>query len=262
MILLGLILVYIGLAIGLYYFFAKGDRGAKEPRSALIAACLFGFVATIAAGELNAAFVSKEVIELIGSEGTVIPPFVELIKAGLTIGLIEETVKFLPLAIFMYGKKYFNENTDGVKYFAMAGMTFGVIESILYTLTLGSGVGIMRVIIAPFLHAGFTALAGMGLIRFKLKRHNIFYLIAGLGSAIILHGAYDFFLFSAQSWYILCALAIAVLVNIIPFRYFINARKADEKLGLSAVGENRFCRNCGQPNFDRHLYCVHCGQKS
>jgi len=56
---------------------------------------------------------------------------------------VEELVKFIPFAIFIYKKNYFNEFTDGIIYFAIVGLSFGAIETLLYSL---SGAGLATII--------------------------------------------------------------------------------------------------------------------
>lgn len=224
---------YVLLALFLSRYFTRGDRGEPEPRRALRNACWFGVIATLFAGGLNSQFLPSGVIAFLDGNGAPQPSLEILLIASLMVGVIEESIKFIPLAIYIYPKKYFNEVTDGVIYFGLAGMWFGVIESIMYTLTYGPEVGLQRIIIAPFLHAGFSALAGMGLAKFKVARRNPLYIVLGFGTAIFLHAAYDFFLFSQIPLLTVAALGIALAVNLGPFRYFRNARKHDEKLGLS-----------------------------
>jgi len=253
--------VYVLLALWLYRYFVKSDRGAKEPVKALRAACWFGVLALVIAGVGNAFLLPDELNNFIDFPDAPNPGLTTLIMGSLMIGVIEESAKFIPLALFLYPKKYFNESTDGVIYFGMAGMWFGVLENIMYALSGGVGVGILRIIMTPFLHAGFSSLAGMGLIRFKLTR-NPLNLVMGLGTAILFHGVYNFFLFSREPILILPAVALAILVNLGPFRYFKHARSLDEKQGLSAVGANKFCRKCGRPNPKGNLYCTFCGKKT
>jgi RsiW-degrading membrane proteinase PrsW (M82 family) len=252
---------YILLAYWLYSYFARSDRGPKEPVGALRAACWFGVGAVIAAGVLNQLLVPKEVIEFVGAENPVTPPLATLVQGVMTISLIEETLKFVPLALFIYKKGYFNELTDGVVYFALAGIWFGSIESIGYASLYGGEVGLMRLIIAPFLHAGFTALAGIGLIRYKLVRRR-WYVIAGwFALAVVLHALYNLSIFLSGGA-ILIALLIALAVNLGPFYFFKKAQRADELRGMSAVGVNKYCRNCGLPNPEGFLFCTRCGKKT
>lgn len=257
-----IVYAYIGLAIWLNRYFYTRDRGGKEPAYAIRNACLFGVGAVIAAGSLNAILVPRAIFEAIGNPELVRLPVSQLLTGALLIGVIEESVKFVPLALYIFRKRYFDELTDGVVYFALCGMWFGVIESLMYTFEYGAGVGVMRLVMAPFLHAGFTAIAGIGLIRFKLLGHKKHTIIIWFGLAILLHAAYDFFLFMREPLFALMALAIAIYVNLRPFYFYRMTQKADEKMGLSAIGDNSVCRSCGQANPKRDLFCTQCGRKT
>lgn len=232
-IMLYLIGAYVLLALFLSNYFMRNDRGEPEPRRGIRNAAWFGVLAVLAAGYLNSAFLPREVLVFLEGTGAPQPSFETLLQASLTVGIIEESLKFIPLALYILPKRYFNEVTDGVVYFAIAGMWFGVIESITYTLTYGTEVGLQRIIVAPFLHAGFSALAGMGLAKFKVASRNPLYIVIGFGTAIFLHAAYNFFLFTQIPLLSLAALGIAVAVNLGPFRYFKKARRHDERLGIS-----------------------------
>lgn len=257
-----IVYAYIGLAIWLNRYFYTRDRGAKEPKYAIRNACIFGVGAVLAAGSLNAAIVPRAIFEAIGNPELIRLPISQLITGALLIGIIEETVKFVPLALYIFHKRYFDELTDGVVYFALCGMWFGVIESVMYTFEYGAGVGVMRLVVAPFLHAGFTAIAGIGLIKYKLLGHKSYQIIVWFGLAVLLHAAYDFFLFMREPLFALLALGIAIYVNLRPFYFYRMTQKDDERMGRSAIGDNKICRSCGRPNPERNLFCTDCGQKT
>lgn len=241
-------------------FIVKADRGSKEPRGALFGAAGFGVLAVIAAGTLNEIFVPTHVLDQLGTPEGINVSTAMLAQAALTIGIIEESLKALPLAFFIYKKKYFNELTDGIIYFGIVGLTFGVIEDFLYALEFGGGVGVMRVIFSPYLHAGFCAIFGMYLAQKKVLNKPWSIVFLGFAGAVLAHAAFDFALFMGNGWSILGALAITVTVNVLLFVFFQKAKKIDEQAGRSAVGINRFCRNCGRPNPELYLFCIYCGK--
>ncbi len=255
------VIAYLGLAYWLYRYFVSNDRGAKEPINALRLACAMGVVATIFAGTLNEHFLPESLLYYLDT-GFGKPEATVLFTSALMVGIIEESLKFIPLAFLIYRKPYFNETTDGIVYFGLCGMWFGAIESIGYTVAFGPKVGILRLILAPFLHAGFSALAGWGLARYKVQKTTLLVPVVLFLSAILAHGLYDFFAFTGTAITALLVLAMAIAVNATVFVLFKKARASDEKLGISAIGVNKFCRNCGQPNPDKNLYCNHCGQKA
>ena len=255
MLLFVLLLIFIGVAVGLAWFLISHDRGAKEPIAMLWLALGLGFL-----GAVVASFV----------EGWLIPashllpgtPYGTLLVTSLSIGVIEEGCKFLPLAFLIYKKPYFNEHTDGVIYFALAGIGFGLPENILYTLQFGTKTGAVRLVMTPFFHAATTGLVGYYLVKRKLAGQSPLGIWLPLAGLMALHGLYDFGLSSGSTLYIIGSLLITLGLSIGLFMAFLRASQRDQDRGLSAVGHNAFCRSCGYPNPQHHLYCVHCGKNA
>ena len=251
------------IAIVLFiHFIIKRDRGHKEPRSALFAAMGFGVLAVLLAGELNSIFIPREIFEAIQSKTSGTLPGSTLFISAMKVGVIEETLKILPLTLFIYRKSYFDELTDGIIYFGITALTFGILEDISYTIQFGAGVGIFRIIISPYLHAGFTILFGMYLVQHKVLKRPWLVVLAGYLAAVFSHGIYDYFAFSGGVLGIISVLVITVSLNVGLFVFYRRAQKIDESRGQSAIGINKFCRNCGKPNPKRLLYCSSCGKHS
>jgi RsiW-degrading membrane proteinase PrsW (M82 family) len=246
-------LVFIGLAVGLVWYFLAHDHGEKEPIGALWIAAGFGFLGIIIAGFLETHVLPANFVNSIHSTSSLVIP-------ALLIGIIEESAKFLPLAFFIYKKRYFNEHTDGVIYFAIAGLGFGLPENILYTIQYGSKVGISRILLTPFFHAAITSFIGYFLIKAKLREISLKLVGVILIVAMLLHGIYDFGLLSGVMLYTVISLMITVVMAASMFLFFMRATEIDQDEGLSVVGNNSFCRHCGKPNPSHQLFCTHCGQ--
>ena len=250
-----LILIFIALAIALVVFLLKNDRGEKEPVYAIWMAAGFGFL-----GAVSAAIIEKALIPLSSTKvGTPLP---HLLFTFLGIGFIEESLKFLPLAIVLFPKKYFNEHTDGIIYFAIAGLSFGLPENILYTMQFGTKTGVGRLIMTPIFHAALTSMAGYYLIKAKLAKKNPFTIWPIFLAAVILHGLYDFGLTSGTTLFIYMSVIITIALSANFFNLFFKAQELDEDMGLSAVGHNEYCRACGFKNSQHYIYCTHCGQRA
>ena len=247
-----LIIGFIGIAGGLAWYLLANDRGEKEPIGPLWLAVGFGLAGGVAAAFIEASFVSTENLQGGAALGAVF-------GAAMAVGLIEELCKFLPLGAWLYRKRYFNEHTDGVIYFALAGLGFGLPENILYTLQFGAQAGLGRVLLTPFFHAAITGTVGYFLVRQKLNRRPLYMVSVPLVSAIVLHGLYDFGLASGRPWLMAGSIVITLLLSGGIFVLFLRAGQLDQDEGKSAVGHNAFCRSCGQPNPKHHLYCVRCG---
>lgn len=248
-----LLLVFVALAVALVWFLVSRDHGEKEPVIALWMAVGFGLIGGVLAAWLEAHLLSRSSL-MPGA------PLGAMFTSALAVGVIEESCKFLPLSLVLYKKRYFNEMTDGVIYFALAGLGFGLPENILYTLQFGTHTGLMRALLTPLFHAGATALVGYFLIKQKLAHKSPFMVAIPLGAMMLLHGLYDFGLLSQVPLYTVISLLITLGVSAALFLLFFRASEHDREAGRSYVGHNSFCRSCGFPNPKHHLYCIHCGQ--
>ncbi|MCA9327267.1 PrsW family intramembrane metalloprotease [Candidatus Saccharibacteria bacterium] len=247
------ILLFFGLAGFLTWYLLAKDRGEREPAGALWIALGFGFLAVIGAAFLESALLPEDILTSSGVTAS---------NAGsmLLVGIIEESLKFVPLAFYIYRKRYFNEHTDGILYFALAGIGFGLPENILYTVGLGTGAGIGRLILTPFFHAATTAIPGYYLAKTKVEHRSMKSVFVAFGAVLLLHALYDFGLASGLAILVIVSLVITLLLSINLFRLGAIAKADDQAMGLSVVGTNTFCRSCGYPNPEHKLYCQHCGK--
>jgi RsiW-degrading membrane proteinase PrsW (M82 family) len=253
--LLLILLVFTCIAGGLAWFLVSHDHGQKEPILALWFAFGLGSLGAIAAYFIENQFLSASSL----NPGT---PAGTLLGATMLVAVIEESCKFLPLAFLIYKRKFFNEHTDGVIYFALAGLGFGLPENILYTLQGGTQTGLTRLFFTPIFHATTTAIVGYFLAKRKLAHRSPWIVIVPLAGAILLHGFYDFGLLSDKPAFAYLSILITLCLTGNLFFLFSRATSHDQDIGLSVVGHNSFCRSCGWPNPKHHLYCVHCGKNA
>lgn len=251
-------LIFILIACLFIVFIVKKDRGQREPTGALFAAMGFGFLAVILALILNGIFVPQELQDSIG-KGFITLSNSQLLISAITIGVIEESVKALPLGLYLYKKPYFNEFTDGVIYFGISAMTFSLVENVVYLIQFGNAVGLSRIVFLSFLHASFSAVFGLTIIYRKLLNKPFWFMIIGFLISVLLHSMYDFLSFKG-GWAIIIIFLMATILNVSLFIIFRKAQKADEARGLSAIGKNKFCKQCGKPNPKQLLYCSYCGK--
>lgn len=250
-----ILLVFVLIAVGLAWYFISQDRGEREPVGALWLAFGFGFAGGVAAAIVEKLFIATKDL----APGSPLPV---ILMASLAVGVIEEACKFIPLSLFLYSKRYFNEHTDGIIYFALAGLGFGLPENILYTLQFGATTGLSRVLMTPFFHAATTGLVGFFLIKGKLARQSRAQSWLVLLLTMVLHGLYDFGLASGVSIYVVLSVSITLTLSGLLFWLYFRAVELDQQLGLSAVGHNSFCRNCGHPNPEHNLFCACCGRRA
>jgi RsiW-degrading membrane proteinase PrsW (M82 family) len=250
-----ILLIFVLIAAGLAWYLIAEDHGEKEPIGALWLAFGFGFGGGIVAALIENAFIPVKDLNPIS-------PLPIILLTSLAIGVIEESCKFIPLSLFLYPKRFFNEHTDGLIYFALAGLGFGLPENILYTLQFGASTGLSRILLTPFFHAATTGIVGFFLIRAKLAKRSRAQSWLILAAVMLLHGLYDFGLASGVTIYVIASISITLTLSILLFLFYFRAVELDQRLGLSAVGHNSFCRNCGHPNPEHNLYCAHCGQRA
>jgi len=252
MLLIVIVFIFVLIAIGLTWFFLAKDKGTKEPVSALWIALGFGLLGAVAAG-----FVESLIIPIKALSGG---PIGEVLLASLGVGIIEEFFKFVPLALFIYHKSYFNEHTDGVIYFAIAGLGFGIPENILYSVQFGAHAAILRLFLTPIFHAATTGFVGYFLIKSKIDHKPLYKTGLALAFAMVIHGLYDFGLSSGNTIFAIMSFMITFGMSVGLFILYARATELDKEQGLSVVGNNSFCRSCGTNNPNHNLYCAHCGK--
>ncbi len=245
-ILLLLSLTFIVAWVGfLLWLFIKTDKGAKEPAGAMWAAFGFG-VLSVGIALLLEKLLLKDSI----STGT------DIFLMTMSVGVIEEAAKFLPLAFFLYKKPYFNEHTDGILYFGIVGLTFGVLEDFIYLYsiftshnTASSIVGVVRVSILFLFHVAGTAMIGYYLAKSKVQRKSLWQPAIAFSIIAFLHGLYDFILFymsykaitgsgsDAEAGVMVLLLIVAFIVSLLFgacfFLYYRRAKQWDASVGLA-----------------------------
>src|SRR5476651_505345 len=97
-----IILSFIGLACLLVWYLLHHDHGRKLPVEVLWVAAGFGLLALIAAGLLEFVILPKT---LLTAPLTI--PLGQRFLSFMLVGILEELVKFIPLALFIRHKVYF-----------------------------------------------------------------------------------------------------------------------------------------------------------
>ena len=123
-----------------------------------------------------------------------------LLYTFIGIALVEEYFKFLVLTKYSFKRECFNEPMDGIVYGVIASMGFALIENIIYVFgntEQSFFVAIMRMFSAIPAHALMGVIMGyyVGKAKFDINNRKTL-ILKGLLGAILLHGAYDYFLFS------------------------------------------------------------------
>lgn len=173
----------------LYYFYVK-DQYEKEPGQMLLRAFALGSLAVVPVVFFELRLNIFDLAEM------------DYLKASYTAfvvaGLVEEGFKFFIFWFFMWKNKNFNETYDGIVYSVFISLGFATTENIGYVLLSGYHTAFIRSITAVPAHALFGVTMGyyLGKARFADEKRKMKYLILGFVVPIILHGIYDFILFS------------------------------------------------------------------
>ncbi len=184
------------------------DQLNKEPVKMLVLTFLFGILSVLPA----------ILLEIFG--GKLLGEINSLPKAWfqafIVVGLSEELAKYFFLRKYVFSKPYFDEPYDGIVYAIMISMGFAAIENVMYVMQGGTAVAITRMFTAVPAHASFAVLMGYWVGRAKMENKPQLNWL-GLGSAVLFHGLYDFFLlaelFEGQVFGAILSLLIAIVFS-------------------------------------------------
>lgn len=191
-----ILLASIAPTFALLYYFYKRDKYEKEPRRLLQKAFIMGCLSV-----LPIVFVEMR-LNLFEETSE------SLIAAGYTAfivaGLVEEGFKYLVFYLYIWRNREFDEMYDGIVYSVFISLGFATIENIGYVLDSGFSTALLRALTAVPAHALFGVSMGyyLGVAKFVREPYRSKYQRLGFFVPIVLHGIYDFILFS-QRFYLL-----------------------------------------------------------
>jgi len=223
---LSLLALALAPSIALSVFFYIRNRYKKAPLWQLAVTFLLGAVVLI-----PSAVTSMLLQNLTGWTSRTQNLFHSFLGALFIVGMVEEGWKFIVVRFYAYNQPEFVEPYDGILYAVMAALGFATVENILYVLTAGLDTGLLRALLAVPGHAFYGVLMGyfIGEARFAATNTRSDLLsLAGLASAVLAHGVYDFMVFSLQRTpLMLLVLPVFVLLTWVIF--FKATRKQAEK---------------------------------
>ena len=163
------------------------------------------------------------------------------------IALIEEFSKWIFVYKIGYNNKEFDQVYDIIVYSVFVALGFAFIENIVYVFEAGFTIGILRGIFTVPGHAcdgffmgyylSFAKLYGMQGDSFKSKH----YLRLSLLVPILLHGFYDYCLFSRNIILILLFIIFIITLYVITLKRIKKISLSNRKLRYNY----NFCPNCG-----------------
>ena len=212
----------------LVFFFYFRDKHKRESPFLIFKIFLAGFLIVIPA------IIIELVLGHFGSGLSGIPYL--LIKAFVIAAFVEEGLKLAVIKVYVFPKKDFDEVVDGIVFTITASMGFAFFENILYT-DGPSSVLILRGFTAVLLHASASGI--MGYYIGMSKSGQDYSIRKGFLAAVLIHGLYDFFLFTET---LLAYLIIPLLIIsiIILLKLFKKALDNDLKSGRSRKNRGKY----------------------
>jgi RsiW-degrading membrane proteinase PrsW (M82 family) len=202
-----LVLLFVAVAPGLFllWYFYHRDKYEREPKKLLFKIFFFGGLTVIPA------IIFELILEKAFNAFTFGVLNVFLV-CFLVVGPVEEILKFFVVRNWAYNRPEFDEVMDGIVYCVSASLGFATLENIMYVLSNGLGVGLIRAFLAVPGHAMYGAIMGYFIGRAKLNcaRENRL-MTFGVLFAILFHGLYDFLLLTKTAFAVLVIALLVVL---------------------------------------------------
>ena len=189
-------------AVLLLWYFYRRDRKRPEPLGLIGKSVLYGFLAVMPAAALE-----------MGLDRLPIPQ-TAFVQAFLVAALVEESVKLFFVKHYLFRRPEFDERVDGIVYAICVSLGFAFVENFLYGYK-DVRILFLRGVTSVPLHAIATGVMGyyLGIAKIEGQRDGKpRYAGAwkkGLAWAIVIHGSYDFVLFTGGFW---CLLVIPILL--------------------------------------------------
>jgi RsiW-degrading membrane proteinase PrsW (M82 family) len=166
----------------LWYFYTRDVH--PEPRGVVLTTFLLGVAAVV---PILMVAMPLELWTPISD-----PLWYSLFTAFVIAALIEEFFKFLVVVFYCARHPAFDEPMDGIVYGATASLGFATLENILYVVSGGWQVAILRAFMAVPGHAATGAILGYYVGQWKFGPVKQGMLLRGFLYAWLLHGLYDF----------------------------------------------------------------------
>ncbi|WP_455280372.1 PrsW family glutamic-type intramembrane protease [[Eubacterium] cellulosolvens] len=230
----------------------KKDRFEREPFRLLLATFIFGALSII-----PAVFIELYLSNFLAEPEEPLSDIIGLILHYLiVVAIVEESCKFFA-TLPAYGSKAFNEPMDGIVYAVTSSLGFATIENIIYVLSGGWLIAILRASLSVPGHALFGATMG-----YYLGRSKFVYRWRMITFAIII----PIFLHTIYNIIISMELGLINLAFGIIFIFFLYHRvkrhigTAQEISPFNPKKES-FCIYCGSNIFLTWRYCPKCGRE-
>ncbi len=210
-------------------FIYRLDRYDRESHINLLICVILGMLVTIPAMKVEQLENSLPTIQGQLTFGSL------LFSTFILVALGEEFFKSLPLLLFAYPRKFFNEPLDGIVFAVMVAMGFAIIENLFYAYQFGWQTTLVRAFTAVPAHGALAVIMGyhVGLAKFNPERR--WRLMAwGFLQAVIIHGLYDFFIIQEYNENLMVLTALILTLSLY---YAIRLIRLHEQDSYSRHGE-------------------------
>lgn len=234
------------------------DCYEKEPKVLLGGLFLWGMTAAAGGAYFLNTLVKTSLLPLLG-----LAHVSEQVSMSVTTPLIEESLKGLAvLFIYLFVRREFDSTLDGLVYGAIAGLGFAAAENTLYIYRNGYlehgwagffAQATLRVLLVGWMHASFTAWAGIGFGMARTSRSMVVRLLApplGFGFAALAHafhnsvgrliGGFSGFLLGLTTDWIGLALMVIVLLGLIYSEYRVMKRQLPGEVASGLISELQY----------------------
>lgn len=237
-----LILALLPVVLISWYVYWKDRR--KEPTGLL--ALLFGLGVLSCGVTLALSEVVFRIFPFMDQSTNVMNIFEVMAYSFIGVALIEEFSKWVMVYFCGYNNKQYDEVYDGIVYAVFVSLGFAALENILYVLgNMSIGTAISRALLAVPGHACDAVFMGYYFSLAKMYKHQnnhkeeIKNLILGIVAPTIIHGFYDFCLFSGVGFLMILFFAFVIAV------YIISVKKIKQ---LSTFSQNNSLKSSKNKN--------------
>lgn len=124
-----------------------------------------------------------------------------LIYSVFVIGVVEESIKFLPFLIITIRLHHFDEPIDGIIYASFIALGFATWENYHYLQILDGYEAVGRAVASPMVHILFSSIWGYLCSRAIMRNKSLWpAALIGVSLAAVVHGLYDFAALSLTLW--------------------------------------------------------------
>lgn len=256
----------IGFAPGLLWLWliVRRSRHRPEPRSLILRTFLLG-VAVAVPIVLAESLVGGPK----GGHSTHMSAQEAAFTAFFVAGLCEEVGKFWMVQATLGRSPYLDTPLRGLIFSSAVALGFSSIENVVYMVTYGAEVIILRAVLCTLGHVAFSSLWGFAIgwaNQYPKRRHAR--LLLGVGASIGLHGLYDYFLFVGESGNAYLTFVSGAVLFFVVLGRSRNASQAVHSTialfsclscGRTAPGTATFCPDCGNRlDSKRSRHCGRC----